>query len=85
MNASYTKTSSCPALSDGHKCFCCLSTRYPSFGMQNLLAFLHECYINGSKTNSCGVAILLNNSFKKYAFKVAKDDDAIFKDFYKLQ
>ena len=38
----------------------------------------HECYINGSKTNSRGVAILLNNNFEFKVSKVIKDDDANF-------
>ena len=38
----------------------------------------HECYINGSKTNSRGVAILLNNNFEFKVSIVIKDDDANF-------
>ena len=38
----------------------------------------HECYINVSKTNSRGVAILLNNNFEYKVSKVIKDDYANF-------
>ena len=38
----------------------------------------HECYINGSKTNFQGVAVLVNNNFEFKVSKVIKDDDAIF-------
>ena len=57
---------------------CLQDTHLLDTDMASVKQIWYECYINGNKTNSRGVAILLNNNFEFKVSKVIKDEDANF-------
>ena len=55
---------------------CLQDTHLLNNDLSSVKQIWHDCYINGSKTNSRGVAVLLNNNFEYKVSKVIRDEDS---------